>query len=92
MLQIDPDSVDMSQAKPQIPDLDLRYYANDMMGVNAATLACSIPGKQNKGQPKSIGVWGDPTIASVQKGKQFFDLITHELAVYFEHLYMYRRD
>lgn len=103
MLALEPGKVRMELRQRQIPEVDGRYYATDMLDTGRACLACSLAVEQKKGRgdigtsngiqalSPSPGVWGDPVLATEELGRKYLSIIVNEVAGYFEHLYKYRR-
>ena len=103
MMALEPSKVRTEKRAIQIPNLDRRYYAVDMLDVGCAALYCSLPIAEGKrGEDKAEtgkaplepkpGIWGDATLATPELGRRYLSIIVEEVAGYFIHLYEHRRE
>ncbi len=81
MLYLRPDLVDMGKAVRDISQPESRFYWRDILRGSRGVAMADLTRHASR-----TGVVGDPTVASAEKGKQFFEAIVSTCVEFLEEL------
>lgn len=74
MLFLKPETVRMSRAIREIPSHQTQYISRDMFARGTVQVA------ENWSDVSKSGIWGDPTVATKEKGEKLYDVLVDELS------------